>query len=76
MIPGDGWRGAQVRVILDLYASVYENLLAVPVIKGIKSEKEKFAGGLYTTTVEVGPALCPRHTHSLHIQIVFSTACF
>lgn len=32
--------------------SVYEELLAVPVIKGRKSEKEKFAGGLYTTTVE------------------------
>jgi len=26
--------------------------LAVPVIAGVKSEKEKFAGGLYTTTVE------------------------
>jgi prolyl-tRNA synthetase len=31
---------------------VYEELLAVPVIPGVKSEKEKFAGGLYTTTVE------------------------
>jgi prolyl-tRNA synthetase len=31
---------------------VYEELLAVPVIPGIKSDKEKFAGGLYTTTVE------------------------
>ena len=38
--------------ILDYYARVYEELLAVPVIKGRKSEKEKFAGGLYTTTVE------------------------
>lgn len=38
--------------ILDLYRRVYEELLAVPVIPGIKSEKEKFAGGLYTTTVE------------------------
>lgn len=26
--------------------------MAVPVIPGVKSEKEKFAGGLYTTTVE------------------------
>ncbi|KAG8743205.1 hypothetical protein FRC10_000276 [Ceratobasidium sp. 414] len=42
----------EVRVILDLYRRVYEELLAVPVIPGIKSEKEKFAGGLYTTTVE------------------------
>ena len=39
--------------ILELYKRVYEDFLAVPVIKGVKSEKEKFAGGLYTTTVEV-----------------------
>lgn len=38
--------------ILSLYQRVYEELLAVPVIPGVKSEKEKFAGGLYTTTVE------------------------
>ncbi|OCH93964.1 prolyl-tRNA synthetase [Obba rivulosa] len=43
---------AEVREILDLYRRVYEELLAVPVIPGVKSEKEKFAGGLYTTTVE------------------------
>jgi hypothetical protein len=35
---------------------VYEELLAVPVTKGRKSDAEKFAGALYTTTVEVwGP---------------------
>ncbi|KAH3662076.1 hypothetical protein OGAPHI_006257 [Ogataea philodendri] len=44
--------GKQVRLILDLYAGVYEELLAVPVIKGVKTENEKFAGGLYTTTCE------------------------
>lgn len=38
--------------ILDLYRQVYTDLLAVPVIPGKKSEKEKFAGGDYTTTVE------------------------
>jgi prolyl-tRNA synthetase len=42
----------EVHQILDLYRRVYEELLAVPVIPGKKSEKEKFAGGLYTTTVE------------------------
>ncbi|CAG8623108.1 9397_t:CDS:2 [Paraglomus brasilianum] len=42
----------EVRQILELYRQVYEDLLAVPVIKGVKSEKEKFAGGLYTTTIE------------------------
>lgn len=38
--------------ILDLYARVYTDLLAIPVVKGRKSEKEKFAGGDFTTTVE------------------------
>ena len=42
----------EVRDILKLYQRVYEDLLAVPVIPGQKTEKEKFAGGLYTTTVE------------------------
>jgi len=42
----------EVLAILDLYRRIYEDLLAVPVIPGVKSEKEKFAGGLYTTTVE------------------------
>jgi prolyl-tRNA synthetase len=31
---------------------VYENVLAVPVIKGVKTESEKFAGGFFTTTCE------------------------
>lgn len=45
---------AQQRVlsILDLYRQVYEDLLAVPVVKGMKTETEKFAGGYHTTTVE------------------------
>ncbi|KAM6492523.1 prolyl-tRNA synthetase [Amanita muscaria] len=43
---------AEVLHILDLYRQVYEDLLAVPVISGVKSDKEKFAGGLYTTTLE------------------------
>uniref|UniRef100_G1P8Y2 Bifunctional glutamate/proline--tRNA ligase n=1 Tax=Myotis lucifugus TaxID=59463 RepID=G1P8Y2_MYOLU len=43
---------AEVLQILDLYAQVYEELLAIPVVKGRKTEKEKFAGGDYTTTVE------------------------
>ncbi|XP_074435403.1 bifunctional glutamate/proline--tRNA ligase isoform X6 [Larus michahellis] len=42
----------EVMQILDLYAQVYEDLLAIPVVKGRKTEKEKFAGGDYTTTVE------------------------
>lgn len=37
---------------LELYRRVYEELLAIPVIPGTKTEKEKFAGGHSTTTVE------------------------
>ena len=43
---------AEVLQILELYRQVFEELLAVPVVKGMKTEKEKFAGGLYTTTLE------------------------
>uniref|UniRef100_A0A0N5A5F5 proline--tRNA ligase n=1 Tax=Parastrongyloides trichosuri TaxID=131310 RepID=A0A0N5A5F5_PARTI len=42
----------EVFTILDLYARIYTDLMAIPVIKGRKSEKEKFAGGDFTTTVE------------------------
>lgn len=42
----------EVLQILELYRRIYEEMLAVPVIKGKKTEKEKFAGGLYTTTIE------------------------
>ena len=42
----------EVMDILSLYESTFEGLLAVPVIKGRKTEKEKFAGALYTTTCE------------------------
>eukprot|EP01133_Synstelium_polycarpum_P020198 gene20198-24219_t len=42
----------EVFQILRLYKRVYEELLAVPMVEGLKSEKEKFAGGLYTSTIE------------------------
>ncbi|CAF0753988.1 unnamed protein product [Rotaria sordida] len=42
----------EVYQILDLYAKVYTDLLAIPVIKGRKTEKEKFAGADWTTTIE------------------------
>ncbi|KAI9347536.1 hypothetical protein BD770DRAFT_395758 [Pilaira anomala] len=42
----------EVKEILDLYEQVYNDLLALPVVKGVKSEKERFAGGYLTTTVE------------------------
>lgn len=42
----------EVRTVLDFYAATYEELLAVPMVKGVKTEKEKFAGADYTTTIE------------------------
>lgn len=42
----------EVDQILELYKRIYEELLAVPVVKGKKTENEKFAGANYTTTVE------------------------
>ena len=38
--------------MLDIYADIAENLLAIPVIKGIKTESEKFAGAVSTYTIE------------------------
>ena len=45
---------AQVRTIqmLNVYSDFFENELAIPVIKGQKTEKEKFAGAVSTYTVE------------------------
>ncbi|GJN32447.1 hypothetical protein PR202_gb20959 [Eleusine coracana subsp. coracana] len=43
---------SQVLHVLELYRKIYEEFLAVPVSKGMKTEMEKFAGGLYTTSVE------------------------
>ncbi|SBS90690.1 proline--tRNA ligase, putative [Plasmodium malariae] len=38
--------------ILELYRRWYEECLAVPIIKGIKSEGEKFGGANFTSTAE------------------------
>jgi len=39
--------------ILEIYAKTYEELLAVPVVRGRKSEDECFAGADDTSTVEL-----------------------
>lgn len=71
---------SQVLQILDLYARVYEELMAIPVVKGRKTEKEKFAGGDYTTTVEAfisasGRAIqVTRYTRVRHFTSVHSEA--
>jgi len=38
--------------MLDVYADIVENYLAIPVIKGRKADMEKFAGANYTITIE------------------------
>src|SRR5690625_2782591 len=38
--------------MLEVYADICENYLAIPVLKGKKTEKEKFAGAEYTLTIE------------------------
>ncbi len=54
---------------LDWYRQVYENFYAIPVIAGIKSESEKFAGAVATFAVETlmpdGKALQGATSHDL-----------
>ena len=42
----------EVLKILDIYKSIIEEELAIPIISGKKSEREKFVGAVYTTTME------------------------
>ena len=56
-------------MILDLYAKVAETVMAMPVVKGMKSESEKFAGALRTYSIEAlmgdGRALQAGTSHDL-----------
>ncbi|MFC1648378.1 proline--tRNA ligase [Nanoarchaeota archaeon] len=60
---------AEVLDIIKLYARAYEELLAVPMMIGKKSEKEKFAGANYTLSIEtmlpVGKAAQAGTSHAL-----------
>src|SRR5499427_4425801 len=42
----------EVLRILDVYADVAENIMAMPVIKGLKTQSERFAGALRTYSIE------------------------
>ncbi len=42
----------ETRKMLDVYATFAEEFAAVPVLRGQKTDKEKFAGALYTLCVE------------------------
>ncbi len=43
---------AETRQMLDVYADFAINDAAIPVVRGKKSMREKFAGAVYTTTIE------------------------
>ncbi|MBN1358312.1 proline--tRNA ligase [Candidatus Bathyarchaeota archaeon] len=59
----------EVMDILGEYRDVMENYLAIPVLVGVKTDSEKFAGALYTTTLEAimpdGKALQMGTSHNL-----------
>ncbi len=42
----------EVLRMLDVYADVAENVMAMPVIKGLKTQSERFAGALFTYSIE------------------------
>lgn len=42
----------ETKQMLDVYAEFAENFLAVPVIKGVKTENERFAGAVETYCIE------------------------
>ncbi len=42
----------QVMMILEIYRNLIEKFLLIPTITGFKSNKEKFVGAQYTTTLE------------------------
>src|ERR1700704_1170567 len=59
----------EVLRILDLYAEVAEDVMAMPVVKGVKSRAEKFAGALKSYSIEAmmqnGLALQAGTSHDL-----------
>ncbi len=58
-----------MKKMLDIYADILENWMAIPVIKGYKTEDEKFPGAVETMTVEAmmqdGKALQSGTSHFL-----------
>ncbi len=60
---------AEARQMLDVYAEFSENILAIPVIKGVKTESERFAGAIETYCIEAlmqdGKALQAGTSHFL-----------
>ena len=59
----------RAKMMLKVYADFVENFMAVPVVQGVKSETERFAGALDTYTIEAmmqdGKALQSGTSHFL-----------
>lgn len=59
----------EVMTILDIYTKLVEEELAIPILVGKKTEREKFKGAVYTTTMEAmmpdGKALQMGTSHHL-----------
>lgn len=59
----------RAKMMLDVYANFAEKVLCIPVIRGVKSETERFAGALDTYTIEAmmqdGKALQSGTSHFL-----------
>ena len=63
------WQEGRAKLMLKVYADFAEQYMAVPVVQGVKSETERFAGALDTYTIEAmmqdGKALQSGTSHFL-----------
>ena len=64
--------------MINLYADFAEKYMAMPVIKGVKSANERFAGALNTYTIEAmmqdGKALQSGTSHNLGQNFISSSS--
>ena len=59
--------------ILDLYRRVYEELMAIPVIRGRKTEKEKFAGtNTKSSVLKVQLNATSKKNMAYHLRVSYS----
>ena len=69
---------AEARKMLDVYREVYEELLSIPVIAGLKTESEKFPGAVHTFTLEAlmpdgrATQCCTSHNLGQHFSRAFN----
>ena len=65
---------SEAELMLDIYAEFAENFMAMPVIKGLKTESERFAGAEETYCIEASNARWKSFT-SWHISLFRSKFC-